>query len=101
MYHQKSTLYHPQENDTMEAFNNTLENALTKICNARRNDWDVCIPSVLWAYKLTGQTSFTLVYGQEVVMSMEYIVSSLRIAVVTEMVNRDTMEKRLAQLVEL
>jgi transposase InsO family protein len=30
-YHQKSTPYHPQENETVESFNEILENAMTKI----------------------------------------------------------------------
>lgn len=34
-------------------------------------------------------------------MPMEYIVPSLRIAVVTDMADHDTMENQLAQLVEL
>ena len=42
-YHQKSTAYHPQANGTIEAYNNILEHALTKVCNANGNDWDLRI----------------------------------------------------------
>ena len=60
---------------------------------------------VLWEYcmtckKLTGQTTFHLVYGQEVVMPMEYIVPNLRIAAITEMPDADAVKERLSQLVQ-
>jgi len=64
------------------------------------NDWDVRIPVILWAYRttykrLTGKTTFQLVYGKEAIMPMEYIIPSLRIVVVTEMEEHNIMEELL------
>ena len=50
---------------------------------------------------LTGQTPFRLVYGQEVVMPMEYIVPSLRVVVLIEMTYVDSLEEILLQLINL
>ena len=63
VYHQKSRLYHPQANETVETFNKILEIALTKVCNVQQSNWDIPIPTVLWAYrttrkKLTRETPF-------------------------------------------
>lgn len=106
VFHQKSTLYHPQANGTVEAFNNILEYALTKVCNINIDDQDLRIPIVLWAYrttcnKLTGHTPFKVAYGQEVVMPMEYIVPSLRVIALTDMVDEETLNERLLHLVGL
>jgi hypothetical protein len=92
IHHQKSTPYHPQVNGTIQLFNKILEHSLTKVCNVQRDDWDQCIPTVVWAYRttckrLTKHTSFRLVYGKEVFMSQEFIVLSLHIVVAIEVSN--------------
>ena len=81
----------------VEAFNKILENALKKVCNAQRNDWDMCIPTRLWAYimtckKLTRQTPFRLLYNAETVMPMEYIVPSLYIVEFTGTIDCRALE---------
>ena len=51
--HNKSTPYHLHVNGTIEYFKKILEHALTKVCNANYDDWDLNISIVLWAYHTT------------------------------------------------
>jgi transposase InsO family protein len=104
--HHKSSLYHPQENGTVEAFNKILEKGLTKVCCTNRDDWDERVPVVLWAYmtttkKLHKHTPFQLVYGREAVIPAEFITPSLYIAQVTHMTDDESVVEWVAELLEL
>lgn len=75
-------------------------NALNKVYNVQRSDWDLCVPAVLWMYrttckKLTRETPFRLVYGVEAVMPMEYIMPSLWIVALTGIMDHRALEERL------
>ena len=73
--HRLSTPYHPQINDLVERFNQTLCEKLAKMAE-ETTMWDEFIDPALMTYRTTkhatmGVTPFLLVYGREVVLPID------------------------------
>ncbi|CAF1497794.1 unnamed protein product [Adineta ricciae] len=48
--HTFSVAYHPQTNGQVERFNATFSAQLAKYCHPDRHDWDLYLPSIVYAY---------------------------------------------------
>ena len=70
---------YPQGNGQAEATNKTLLNILRKLREKYPNSWDEQIPIVLWAYRTTGFTHYSLVYGAEAILSKKLVMPSAKI----------------------
>ena len=80
--HRKTTPYHPQTNAQMERVNGILVSILRKTVLDSKRDWDVKLTATLWAYRTTYKVTtqaipFSLVYGLEATLPIEYEVESL------------------------
>ena len=78
-----STPRNPQSNGQAESSNKTIMNSLKKRLGKAKGNWVDELPAVLWAYRTTsrtptGETPFSLVYGAEAVIPVEYGIPSLR-----------------------
>lgn len=55
--HRITSAYHPQTNGLVERLNQTIQNSLRKTCTNCNEDWDVMLPSVLFAVRTCVQKS--------------------------------------------
>ena len=61
--------YHPQTDGMVERFNRTLQDMLTTYVNSNQSDWDIYLPSMLFADRMcthstTGQSPYFLMYAE-------------------------------------
>ena len=104
--HRMTTPYHPQTNGNTERVNQTLVNILRKTVQDSKRDWDTKLPAALWAYRTTYKvttkaTPFSLVYGVESILPIEFEVQSLRIAVNERLTMAPSLVERLLMLESL
>ena len=58
-------------------------------------------PVGIYSVQISRIRKTNFVYGIEAIMSMEYIMPNLRIVALTEMVDHETLEEWLVQIMEL
>ena len=52
-----TTAYHPQTDGLVERFNNTLVEAISAYVSTNHDDWDLYIPAILFAYRVSPSVS--------------------------------------------
>ena len=77
----KSSTYQPQTNGAVEPANKNIKHILQKLVDTYR-DWLDKLPFALWGYRTSIRTStratpYSLVYGMEVVLPIEFDVLPL------------------------
>ena len=97
--HKLSTAYHPQTNGLVERFNKTLCEVLAKFANENKDDWDLFVPSALFAYRTkrhetTRHEPFYLMYGREPVLPVEFSVTTIQ-AEIPETDHQEDLLKRI------
>jgi hypothetical protein len=105
LLHENSTPYYPQANGQVEAINKFFITMLQWIIGIHKTSWHMMLFSALWAYRTsvkfaTGFTPFQLVYGIEVVLSIECDIPSLKL-VIERLPNTSVKERHLLYLMQL
>ena len=74
---QTTSAYHTQCNGQKERFNRTMNCMLTQYVDKNLTDWDLWLPSVLFAYRTaahssTGHSPYKMVFGQSPKQPIEF-----------------------------
>ena len=98
-----SLMYNALDNGLVEPFNKTFCNLLKKIVDKLKRNWHERVGKALWAYRTTYRTPtqatpYALVYGVEVVLSLECQIPSLRIVIHEELTDDDNVKLRIQDL---
>lgn len=85
----------------MEAFDKVCE-VLNTVHRVRRTNWDLCVPTVLWAYRtmcktMTTQELLTLKYEADAVIPMENAKPSQRMAAPIDTMVRKARKEGITQ----
>ena len=104
--HRYTTPYYPQCNGLNERFNGELVQILSKVTEHKGKNWDLELPSALWAYRTsvktsTGFTPFRLVYGKEAILPVEVEIPALKMLEKVMGPSNDALTERLLHLQEV
>jgi hypothetical protein len=83
--------------------NQTLVRILRKTIHDSKKDWDSKLTAALWAYRTTYKvttraTPFSLVYGIEAILPIEFEIPSLFIAINERLDESQSLKDRLERL---
>ncbi|MCO5584218.1 hypothetical protein L7F22_038142 [Adiantum nelumboides] len=100
-----TTSYYPQCNGVNERFNGKLVQILSKVIENQGKNWDLEVPSALWAYRTavktdTGFTPFHLVYGKKALLPVEVEIPGIKMLEKVLGQSGDAFQQRLLHLWE-
>lgn len=98
--HQKTTSYYLQTNSHTKRVNQILMNILKKTVVDAKQDQDIKLSAILWAYRTTFKvttqaTPFSLVYGLESILPIELEILSLKIAINEKLSYNESLKEYL------